>query len=64
MKHYGEFETNLPAILEAADIEPAELGFFDRANFMDQFLQRGAALTSTDHFELAAATNLAEDRPR
>jgi hypothetical protein len=48
MKHYGEFETNLPAILKAADIEPAELGFFDRANFMDQFLQRRAALTSSD----------------
>ncbi|MDQ2736686.1 MAG: hypothetical protein M3Y55_17225 [Pseudomonadota bacterium] len=45
MKHYGEFATALPAILRAADLEPAELGFFDRANFMAQFLERRAALT-------------------
>ena len=32
MRHYSEFQANLPAMLRAADLEPAELGFFDRAN--------------------------------
>ena len=27
MRHYGEFQANLPAMLRAADLEPAELGF-------------------------------------
>lgn len=44
MKHYQEFEHNLPAILGAADLEAAELGFFDRANLMAQFLQARTAL--------------------
>ena len=44
MKHYREFEANLPAMLAVAEIEPSELVFFDRANFMDQFLRRRAAL--------------------
>lgn len=43
MKHHGEFEANLPAMLRAAELEPAELGFFDRANFMNEFLQQRAA---------------------
>ena len=46
MKHYGEFGANLPAILQAAELEPTELGFFDRANFMAAFLQRRAALAT------------------
>ena len=46
MKHHAEFETNLPAILRAADLEPTELGFFDRANFMGQFLERRTALAT------------------
>ena len=45
MRHYGEFQANLPAMLRAADLEPAELGFFDRANLMAQFLETRAALT-------------------
>jgi hypothetical protein len=44
MRHYREFEANLPAMLRAADLEPAELGFFDRANLMAEFLARRAAL--------------------
>jgi hypothetical protein len=44
MRHYGEFQANLPAMLRAADLEPAELGFFDRANLMAQFLETRAAL--------------------
>ena len=44
MRHYSEFQVNLPAMLRAADLEPAELGFFDRANLMAQFLATRAAL--------------------
>lgn len=44
MRHYREFQANLPAMLRAADLEPAELGFFDRANLMAQFLETRAAL--------------------
>jgi hypothetical protein len=44
MRHYEEFQTNLPAMLRAADREPAELRFFDRANLMAQFLETRAAL--------------------
>jgi len=44
MRHYSEFQVNLPAMLRAADLEPAELGFFDRANLMAQFLERRATL--------------------
>ena len=44
MRHYLEFQANLPAMLRAADLEPAELGFFDRANLMAQFLETRAAL--------------------
>jgi hypothetical protein len=44
MRHYGEFEVNLPAMLHAGDLEPAELGFFDRANLMAQFLETRASL--------------------
>jgi hypothetical protein len=44
MRHYSEFQANLPAMLRAADLEPAELGFFDRANLMSQFLATRAAL--------------------
>jgi hypothetical protein len=33
-----------PAMLRAADLEPAELGFFDRANLMAEFLERRVAL--------------------
>lgn len=44
MRHYGEFQANLPAMLRAADLEPVELGFFDRANLMAQFLETRAAL--------------------
>jgi hypothetical protein len=44
MRHYQEFRANLPAMLRAADLEPAELGFFDRANLMAQFLETRAAL--------------------
>jgi hypothetical protein len=44
MRHYSEFQANLPAMLRAADLEPAELGFFDRANLMAQFLETRAAL--------------------
>ena len=43
MRHYREFQANLPAMLRAADLEPAELGFFDRANLMAQFLETRAA---------------------
>ena len=45
MRHYGEFQVNLPAMLRAADLEPLELGFFDRANLMAQFLETRAALS-------------------
>jgi hypothetical protein len=44
MKHYAEFETTLPDILRKADLEAGEIGFFDRANFMDEFIRRRAAL--------------------
>jgi hypothetical protein len=44
MRHYEEFRANLPAMLRAADLEPAELGFFDRANLMAQFLETRAGL--------------------
>jgi hypothetical protein len=44
MRHYGEFKANLPAALRAADLEPSELAFFDRANFMAQFLETRAGL--------------------
>ena len=44
MRHYSEFQANLPAMLRAADLEPAELGFFDRANLMAELLERRAAL--------------------
>ena len=44
MRHYSEFQSNLPAMLRAADLEPAELGFFDRANLMAEFLEKRAAL--------------------
>jgi hypothetical protein len=43
MRHYGEFQANLPAMLHAAALEPAELGFFDRANLMAQFLSTRTA---------------------
>jgi hypothetical protein len=43
MRHYDEFQVNPPAMLRAADLEPAELGFFDRANLMAQFLETRAA---------------------
>jgi hypothetical protein len=46
MRHYSEFQANLPAILRAADLEPAELGFFDRANLMAQFLETRATLVT------------------
>lgn len=44
MKHYREFQDNLPAMLRAADLKPVELGFFDRANLMAQFLETRASL--------------------
>ena len=44
MRHYSEFQANLPAMLRVADLEPVELGFFDRANLMAQFLETRAAL--------------------
>jgi hypothetical protein len=44
MRHYSEFEANLPAMLRAADLERGELGFFDRANLMAQFLETRASL--------------------
>jgi hypothetical protein len=46
MRHYSEFQANLPAMLRAADLEPAELGFFDRANLMAQFLETRSALAA------------------
>jgi len=44
MKHYAEFQANLPDILRKAELEAAEIGFFDRANFMDEFIRQRAAL--------------------
>jgi len=44
MRSYSQFEANLPAMLRSADLEQAELGFFDRANLMAQFLQTRASL--------------------
>lgn len=44
MRHYSELQANLPAMLRASDHEPAELGFFDRASLMAQFLETRAAL--------------------
>jgi hypothetical protein len=46
MRHYSEFQANLAAMLRAADLEPAELGFFDRANHMAQFLETRATLAT------------------
>jgi len=46
MRHYSEFQANLPAMLRATDLEPAELGFFDRANLMAQFLETRATLAT------------------
>ena len=46
MRHYREFQANLPAMLRVADLEPAELGFFDRANLMAQFLETRATLAT------------------
>jgi hypothetical protein len=46
MRHYSEFKANLPAMLRAIDLEPAELGFFDRANLMAEFLERRATLAT------------------
>ena len=46
MRHYSEFQANLQAMLRAADLEPAELGFFDRANLMAQFLETRATLAT------------------
>jgi len=45
MRQYGEFQANLPAMLSAVAIEPMELGFFDRANLMAQFLATRARLS-------------------
>ena len=44
MRHYSEFQADLPAMLRAADLEPAELGFFHRANLVAQFLETRATL--------------------
>ena len=44
MRYYGEFQANLPAMLRAIHLEPVELGFFDRANLMAQFLETRAVL--------------------
>jgi hypothetical protein len=44
MRSYNQFEASLPAMLLSADLEPAEPGFFDRANLMAQFLQTRASL--------------------
>jgi hypothetical protein len=44
MRHYREFQSALPRMLDDADIEPAEPGFFDRAIFMAQFLETRAVL--------------------
>jgi hypothetical protein len=44
MKHYGEFQANLPKMLVAAELESTELKFFDRANLMDTFLRKRATL--------------------
>jgi hypothetical protein len=46
MRHYSEFEANLPAMLRVADLERAELGFFDHANLMAQFLETRASLVA------------------
>jgi len=46
MKHYADFEATLPDMLLAAEIEFAELGFFDRANFMNEFLRQRAEMTA------------------
>jgi hypothetical protein len=46
MRHYSEFQANLPAMLRAIDLESTELGFFDRANLMAEFLERRAALAT------------------
>jgi hypothetical protein len=45
MRDYGEFQAKLPAMLRAAELEPAELGFSDRAIFIAQFLETGAGRT-------------------
>jgi hypothetical protein len=41
MRHYSEFQANLPAMPCAADLEPAELGFFDRATSWRSFWRGG-----------------------
>ena len=46
MRHYNEFQANLPATLGAADLEPAEQGLFDRDNLMAQFLEKRATLAA------------------
>ena len=46
MRHYGEFQANLPAMLRAIHLEPVELGFFDRANLIAQFLETRATLAT------------------
>lgn len=44
MRHFHEFQDNLPAMLHSVQIESAEIGFFDRANLMAQFPETRAAL--------------------
>ena len=44
MRRHGEFQAYLPAMLRAIHLEPVELGFFDRANLMAQFLATRAVL--------------------
>lgn len=46
MRHFGEFESFLPAMLIAAQLERSELGFFDLANFMGQFLEERRTMTT------------------
>jgi hypothetical protein len=43
MRHYAEFQATLPDMLQRAELESAEIGFFDRANFMDEFIRQRAA---------------------
>jgi hypothetical protein len=43
MKHYAEFEASLPEMLRKAELDSGEVGFFDRANFMDEFIRQRAA---------------------
>jgi hypothetical protein len=46
MRHYSEFQANPQATLRAADLEPAELGFFDRANLRRCSWKRGPPLAT------------------